>query len=102
MAATPSTVAPAAEVKQCLTCWRWVSTERHAVMPVGADPMCGLCLAMSELQAAIAGSNLTIEREGAVHQALWRAHVLVVNTGRGTVSRPYIHLGRQEEQSASE
>ena len=64
--------------------------------------MCGLCLAMSELQAAIARSDLSIEREEAVHQALWRAHVMVVHSGRGTPSRPYLTLGTSEQESASE
>ena len=75
--------------KECGTCRRWVSPDLHAVMPIGADAMCGLCLAMGELQDAIRRSSLTTDREEAVHQAIWRAHVLVVSVGRGTPSRPY-------------
>ena len=62
--------------------------------------MCGLCLAVAELQAAIARSSLSIEREEAVHQALWRAHVLVVNCGRGTPSRPYTPLVTGEQAAS--
>ena len=102
MAAPPSADGPMTSVKQCLTCMRWVAIELHSVGPVGADPMCGLCLAVSELQAAIGRSRLSNEREEAVHQAIWRAHVLVTSCGRGTPSRPYVHLDMAEEETFSE
>ena len=87
--------APSAETKECQLCRRWVSVDLHAVMPQGMLPMCGLCLAMGELQDAIRRSSLTPEREEAVHQAVWRAHVMVVSAGRGTQSRPYAPLDRR-------
>ena len=102
MAASPPAVILAADVRQCLTCMRWVPADVHAMMPAGVNPMCALCLAVSKLQAAIVTSNLSAEREEAVHQALWRAYVLITHCGRGTPSRPYIPLGSQEEQSVSE
>ena len=84
--------ATSAEVKECRTCRRFVSVDLHAIVPIGAEAMCGLCLAVGELQDAIRRSNLTAAREEAVHQAVWRAHVLVVNVGLGTPSRPYAPL----------
>ena len=87
--------APSADTKECQLCRRFVSVDLHAVMPQGMLPMCGLCLAVGELQDAIRRSSLTVEREEAVHQAVWRAHVMVVSAGRGTQSRPYAPLDRR-------
>ena len=89
------------DLKECRSCGRWVAADLHAVMPIGSEAMCGLCLAVGELQDAIRRSSLTEDREEAVHQAIWRAHVLVVSCGRGTPSRPYTPLVTGE-QAASE
>ena len=90
-----------ANSRECCSCRRWVTAALLAVGPIGSEAMCGLCVAVGELQDAIRRSSLTEDREEAVHQALWRAHALVVNCGRGTPSRPYTPLVTGE-QAASE
>ena len=89
---TASDVPANVDLKECRSCRRWVAADLHAVMPIGAEATCGLCLAVEELQDAIRRSSLTEDREEAVHQAIWRALVLVVNCGRGTPSRGYTPL----------
>ena len=97
---TASDVPANVDLKECRSCRRWVTAALHAVVPIGAEATCGLCLAVGELQDAIRRSSLTEDREEAVHQALWRAHVLIVNCGGGVASRPYIPLVAGEQTNS--
>ena len=90
-----------ANSRECCSCRRWVTAALLAVGPIGSEAMCGLCVAIGELRDAIRRNTLSEHREEAVHQALWRAHVLVVNSGRGPPSRPYAPLVTGD-QAASE
>ena len=95
-AAAPAVgTASSTETRECQLCQRFVSVDLHAVMPRGMLPMCSLCLAVGELQDAIRRSNLTPEREVAVHHAVWLAHVMVLRAGRGTQSRTDAPLDRR-------
>ena len=62
---------------QCSVCQKWVDRSRCAVMPVGADPMCSVCGAISEVESAQRTSQLTAAEEDEVLDALARVYEIL-------------------------
>ena len=57
---------------RCSVCLRVVAEDQLCVMPVGEPRVCGICLAISQVQSAVATSALTEHQEDDVRAALWR------------------------------
>ena len=60
---------------QCSLCRRWV--DRLAVVPVGAEAQCGLCVAASQVEWAIRLSTLSLEGDERAIAALLHAYEVI-------------------------
>ena len=62
---------------QCSQCLRWVDRDRLAVTPVGAAPMCGLCLGLDQVADAVKTASLSREKEDEALEAIFELFELL-------------------------
>ena len=61
----------------CCICGRRLTSDRMCVVAIGAEPHCGLCGHLAEVQEAVAASTISAADEGAAMELLARVHELL-------------------------